>query len=220
MSVLTVSTSSGVEVQRGSGVFLRRVELAFWLLLLVVCNHSLLQGEVVSGFIFQPDRVVAGEWWRALLSPFVHLSWYHLALDAAAFLLLWQGLEEERPWGRWAFFLGSWGGSLLIPLLVAPRVLEGGLCGLSGVAHGLFAVTALELLFGGRREGGRVLGFGLLAGVVLKVAWETVFGGELIGSLHLGDVGVPVVLCHLGGLLGGSLAFGLLSLSGCREERS
>ncbi len=188
----------------------RRLELSFWLLLLIVCNHSLWNGQVAEQFIFVPDLVKGGEWSRTFLSTFTHVSKYHLLLDATAFLLLWNGLEEKRFWGRWVYFVGCWAGSIIVPLALSTQVYERGICGLSGVAHGLFAITALEMLFYRETKEARTVGRYLFVAVLAKVFWELIPGANLMSRLHLGDVGVPIVTSHLGGIVGGCIAFGVL----------
>ena len=94
----------------------------------------------------------------------------------------------------------------LVPILLEPRLDMLGLRGLSGVAHGLMVVTAFEsLLHGGKGERG--LGALLLGGVVVKVSLEQMTGEMLFANYHLGDLGFPVVSCHLGGARGGDVSY-------------
>lgn len=189
----------------------RRPELCLWILLLFVANLPLLNGSVAGLLVFFPEAVADGQWWRALTFPFVHLSGYHLLLDAAAFLLLYGGLEEGKRCRRILYVILPGAFSLLISLL-SPVVHASGLCGLSGIAHGLMAITALELI--SRRPGGTPLfraGVVVLAVVVVKTLLEVWTGQVLFVGLHFGAIGVPVVESHAGGLLGGLLAFALLN---------
>lgn len=174
-----------------------------WLLLLALVNLDLLLGNGPAvELAFDPAAVAAGEWWRLLSWPLVHVSWYHLLLDGAAFLLLWAGLEERRAGRRLLLVAGCALGSLLLPLAIAPQIQQLGLCGLSGVAHGLMAFSALEML---RHRSQRSLGWILLGGLLLKVAWELVSGTVVLQQLHLGDIGQPIVATHAGGVMGGIL---------------
>lgn len=192
--------------------WLGRGELCLWLFLMVVCNHSLLAGQMSGQYVFVPQLVMKGQWYRAVLSPFTHVSCYHLVLDGAAFLLLWHGLEGKAWRARWGYLAGCWAGSLAVPLALSAQVYERGLCGLSGIAHGLFAVTALEMLMHRDSKGSRTLGDLLFAGLMTKVLLEIVSGGGVMNYLHIGNVGVPIVTSHLGGLVGGCAVFGLLRL--------
>src|SRR6266536_1962650 len=123
-----------------------RFELGFLAALIVLLNLPLLHGGCAASLIFEPDRVAAGEWWRLFSHPFVHVSWYHLVLDAAAFLLLYRELDGTKWFERAGYLLASGAGSLLVSLWAAPLVQTHGLCGLSGIAHGLMSVSALGMM--------------------------------------------------------------------------
>jgi len=185
----------------------RQLEVGIWVLLLVACNYALMWGDVAENLIFVPQLVARGEWFRLFFSPFVHVSWYHLVLDATAFLLLWNGLLEKHWRGRLLFFTSCWLGSITTPLLISKNIYVIGLCGLSGIAHGLFAITALEMLFVQKDKLSKGIGLVLLCGVVAKIGLELGTGGVIMTSLHFGDIGQPVYSSHLGGLLGGGFAF-------------
>jgi len=184
----------------------------FWLAVLATCNIPLAFGSPSLPLVFFPDAVSSGQWWRLLTFPFVHASWYHLALDGVAFLMLWQGLEERSLRFRAVYLAGCWAGSLLLPLAASDLIAGHGLCGLSGISHGLMGITALEMMAHPRGERGKILGAALLTGLAAKSLWEIATGKVLLASFHLGSVGVPVVETHAGGLIGGVAAFTLLTL--------
>lgn len=183
----------------------RTSELALFAAVLALANLPLLFGRVCEPLLFEPARVAAGEWWRVLTGPLVHVSAYHLLLDAGAFLMLYRGLREPSRTKRLVLVAAPAAGSLLISL---PSLLAGGgsLCGLSGVAHGLLAVSALELMDTRDRTTVRIGAVGLFI-VAGKSVIEALTGHVLFASLHLGDVATPVAICHLGGVLGGLLAY-------------
>ncbi|BCR03613.1 hypothetical protein DESUT3_06820 [Desulfuromonas versatilis] len=150
----------------------------------------------------------------------VHVSLYHLLLDGSAFLLLYRGLDQPRG-ARRLFYLAATGlGSLLLPLAVSTEIYRIGLCGLSGIAHGLLGITALELLAGQPRRstlhrGGALL----LVGLTAKCLLEMITGEVLFAGLHFGTVGTPLVATHAGGLLGGLVGHGLpAALKGLRSD--
>jgi rhomboid family GlyGly-CTERM serine protease len=175
---------------------------------LAVLNFPLLKGDVFHGAVFHPASVHAGEWWRVVTHPFVHLSWYHLLLDAGAFLLLYGGLDEPSRSKRMLYITGCGLGSLTLSAWTAPVLHTQGLCGLSGVAHGLMAVSALESIWSG--SGNRKLyltGLVTLAIVVIKSIIEVMRGRMVFEFLHFGMMGVPVPECHLGGVLSGVVVF-------------
>ena len=143
-STLTPITARG-PIPRAADAMLR-VEVLIFALLLVLLNLALFTDRSTAALAFRADAVAAGEWWRLLTHPFVHVSWYHLFLDGAAFLSLYANLLAEKRWRRLVFAAASAAGSLLAALWASPLIADHGLCGLSGAAHGLMAVSALELL--------------------------------------------------------------------------
>lgn len=182
-----------------------RMELRLWLVLLLLANLGLLLGHgAASNLMYSPAAVAAGEWWRVGTWPWVHVSRYHLLLDGAAFLLLYQGLEAASAGRRLSYVLGAAAGSLFLPVLCSPEIGRLGLCGLSGLAHGLMAISALEL-YGHRRH--KRLGAWLFLGLLAKTVWELWSGAAFLQYWHFGDIGQPIVTTHAGGVLGGLLSF-------------
>lgn len=197
----------GVQTQTESKVF----ELALWTIFLAVINFSLLSGRPPELFVFDLERVKTGELWRIAAYPFAHVSIYHLLMDASAFLLLYAGLEEKKIFGRLFYTAGCGIGSLLFSLLCSDTIGTVGLSGLSGIAHGLMAVTSMELIK--KHERGTVLfrtGLVVFVVVFIKSIVEAWTGEVVFSALHLGSVGVPVVESHLGGVMGGIATFIIL----------
>jgi membrane associated rhomboid family serine protease len=167
--------------------------------LLIATNlHLLGVGPEASAYAFG-----ANTWpWLALLThSFVHVSWYHLLLDAGAFFTLYP-LCGDSPLRRLPILAACAAGALAGAML-NPSLAASGFCGLSGIDHGLMAFTALRLL--GER-GQRTIGAAVLAVVSLKVFAELGTGGVILASLHIGDVGQPNVWSHAGGVLAAILA--------------
>src|SRR6185503_21214520 len=102
---------------------------------LLLFNLPLLTGSFSDSFIFLPDAVRAGEWWRCLTHPFVHVSWLHLSLDGVAFVVLYHSLEARSKTTRLLCVVSCAASSLAAYMLIAPYVEARGLCGLSGIAH-------------------------------------------------------------------------------------
>ncbi|EAT14776.1 rhombosortase [Desulfuromonas acetoxidans] len=172
-----------------------------WIAVLGLCNVSLFwSGVPTTALMFDASAVASGQWWRLFTWPWVHVSGYHLLIDGLTFVLLYHGLHARR----FMFLLWTVVGSLVVPLLVSRVIYVYGLCGLSGVAHGLMAVSCLELM---KNSDSRVIGGLFLAALVGKTVWEVATGNVVFHHLHLGDIGHPVVTTHLGGLLGGLAAF-------------
>lgn len=196
------------------------IDVALFVLVLVLVNLPLLGGGFRESLVFMPDYVWKGEWWRAPLHPFVHLSWYHFLLDAGAFLLLYHGLDERRVLRRLAFVAACGLGSLIVPVLTSPVVQTQGLCGLSGIAHGLTAISAIESIEREPRAHGRLLCFGAVSFMLLAVKsiLEVLTGHVLLEPLHFGMVGLPTPASHAGGVLSGALtALAVSSKPGSEE---
>jgi len=188
----------------------RGIEIGFWLVLLVSANWALLWGGTISTrLVFDSAAVTAGEWWRVFSFPWVHVSRYHLLLDGAAFLLLYAGIEERFILRRLLLVFGSGVGSLLLPLAISSQIHQIGLCGLSGIAHGLTAVSAGEMLKNPKQK--RIGGW-LLLGLSVKTVWELWTGTAFLQHLHLGDIGQPIVATHAGGVVGGLAGYLLLQV--------
>ncbi|RMG58301.1 MAG: rhombosortase [Gammaproteobacteria bacterium] len=190
----------------------RGFEVRLWILILGIVNLGLINQQPNLALHFSLEAVGRGEWWRILTWPFVHVSVYHLLLDGTAFLLLLDSLKQTPAWRRTFLVITACTGSLLVPLWLAPELGQVGLCGLSGPAHGLAAVWALEMIARRRSDShGKRLGWLLLVGLFGKCAWELWQGQVVFADLHFGGIGHPVVSTHAGGLLGG--LFGWLMLN-------
>ena len=183
----------------------KEFEIRALIAMLVLTNLGLLLGNIPSiNLMFQSDAVVTGQWWRLVSWPFVHVSRYHLLLDATAFLLLYSGLRESRWQTRLGYLLITFTGSLLLPLLISPEISQLGLCGLSGPTHGFFAISALELR---QTDNGKKLGNLLLLLLILKTGWELLSGAVILQQFHFGDIGQPIVATHAGGMLSGLISY-------------
>jgi len=180
-----------------------RFELTALAAIIVLLNLPLLKGACAVGMIFLPDRVAAGEWWRLFTYSFVHVSWYHLLLDATSFLVLYQGLTGRKAFERMTCVFACGAGSLLTSLWSAPVVQTLGLCGLSGIAHGLLAVSALDQMKGPMDKTLQRAGAAAFIIVVAKSIIEAATGRIAFEYLHFGALGSPIAVCHAGGVLGG-----------------
>ena len=184
----------------------RRPSPDLWIFagIVLLLNLHLVGFGSPAPFIFHLSEAAKGQWWRLVTHPFAHLTFYHLALDAGAFFLLYAGLSETRI-GRRLAFVGIGGlSSLTAALVLAPGFDRLGLCGLSGIAHGLMAVSGLEMICEGKHRTAGWFSFGLVAA---KSAWETAYGQVLFEFMHMGLCGTPLAACHLGGVLGALALF-------------
>ncbi|MBW2412079.1 MAG: rhombosortase, partial [Deltaproteobacteria bacterium] len=150
------------------------------------------------------EALRAGQWWRLFSHPFVHLTWYHLLLDAGAFFILYTGLQEKRVICKLTIAFACSGFSLIAALCFTPDIEAKGLCGLSGIAHGLMAHSGLELIHTRKRIWVGLFSFLL---VFIKSIYEFITGEVVFTFMHMGLCGSPLAACHLGGVMGGILSF-------------
>src|SRR5438445_3388334 len=170
-----------------------RPELLIFICLLVIFNAPVVIGSCWQSLVFYPAPVRAGEWWRLFTHPFVHVTWYHLLLDGSAFMVLYQSLLAPRLISRLAFVFSGAAASLLVSW--ASMGLDGGLCGLSGIAHGLMAVSALELVARHPPHSAqRRLGLITFILVVTKAAVEALTGRVCFSFFEFGLLGQPLAV--------------------------
>jgi rhomboid family GlyGly-CTERM serine protease len=177
-----------------------RPEIFVFIALIAIFSGTTLVGACWQSMAFQRDAVAHGQWWRVLTHPFVHLTWYHLLLDATAFITLFAGLLDKSLLRRLGFVLGGAAGSLIFSCsaFTSPQQT---LCGLSGIAHGLMAVSALEMT-ASNDSGLKRLGWISFGLVVVKAAFEAGTGRMFFAFLDFGLLGDPVAVSHAGGVIG------------------
>ncbi|MDJ0622458.1 MAG: rhombosortase, partial [Desulfocapsaceae bacterium] len=183
-------------------------KLTGWLFLLILlaCNLHLFAGTSPADLIFQKRDVLEGQIYRIVTHPFVHVSWYHLILDAAAVFILWLGMAVSLRWRHLACFFAA-AASLGGAVMFSPVIDYYGLCGLSGMAHGLVVfVGMLWFLDNTGDPYQKTLGFIFMISVSLKAIVEVWAGSGVFDYFHLGRLGVPIVHSHLGGVVGGFVA--------------
>lgn len=178
-------------------------DLALIFTLIVFLNRHLVGIGTGLPAIFTPGAATSGEWWRLFTHPFVHVSWYHLTLDAGGFLLLYTGLAETRIRAKAMLCAVCAGTSLAAAMVFSPALEAAGLCGLSGIAHGLMAFQGIEMM---RDPRDRRVGLASLVIVSGKGFYELLTGRVLFDFLHFGMYGTPLAACHFGGVVGGVLA--------------
>jgi membrane associated rhomboid family serine protease len=136
-----------------------------------------------------PVAVAQGQWWRPLTAAFLHIGVVHLALNMLAVLVF--GSELERQLGRWRFLavylVSALGGAASIQLFGDPLR---PVAGASTAIYGLLGAFGVLMIV--RREDIR----GLLTLLAINVFISFLPGVSLLG--------------HLGGLLAGAVATGIL----------
>jgi len=194
---------------------MRRFETLLFAVLLGGLNVSLLSGSFSENLIYLPEKVAQGQIYRLITHPFVHISLYHLVLDGAAFLILYSQLKAESVIRRFAYLLGIHAAVTLGVTIALPHIDAVGYCGISGVAHGLMAIWCLERIFVKKTDPEQKIEQRIarivLVGLIAKSVYEVTVGHVFFESMHLGDVGVPVVASHLAGVIGAAISFCLLN---------
>jgi hypothetical protein len=69
------------------------------------------------------------------------------------------------------------------------------------------AFNGLEMSYNPSERRAGLLVFWLVAA---KSVWEAINGQVIFGFMHMGACGTPQAVCHLGGVIGGTVAYWLL----------
>jgi rhomboid family GlyGly-CTERM serine protease len=190
-------------------MFKQKWELWIYVAMLVAANMGLLWGSVATDWYYYPEHVLSGQWYRVFTHAFVHVSWYHLLLDGSAFLMLYTMLRQPNAVKRTLYVVGANLGCVVGVTLVLPAQGSLGYAGLSGIAHGLMAVWALECIAESRNKTTQRMGWITLGIVLGKALIEAVYGGVVFAFMHGNLMGQPIGISHLSGILGAGLAYGL-----------
>lgn len=162
-----------------------------------VALAALLASRSPELFELGRGALAGGEWWRLATYALVHANAAHAWLDvgALAVLLLGFGLSRRAAWlaiiGTPLIGVGT--------LLAHPEFTS--TCGLSGLLHGLFVLTALEQ--GARTSGTRRIAFVTAAlAVTFKAGFEMLSGTPVFTDSN--DFGAPIAFAAhgIGALLG------------------
>lgn len=194
----------------------RNMELIVISALLIAVNLHLVTDGCKNPLIFVPGTSGPLGFAAFILHPLVHVSFYHLALDAGAFLYLWSGLQTSLT-HRIASLVISHAASFWGLMILAPDSATSGFCGLSGIAHGLMAVFCLEMAMNRNLRLAGLTGLCIVGG---KCMFEVGFGHGLFAPWHMGYCGVPVPESHLGGFLGGFISFALFNAMNGQTQTS
>ena len=185
-------------------------ETYIYIAIIALLNIPLLLGSVNTSMIYSLQNLASGRLWTIATHPFIHVSLYHLMLDGAAFVILYSCLAEPGIRRRTIYVAGCGLTSLLAALVVLPTQNSLGYCGLSGIAHGLMAITCLEMVMD-RKSDRTTRAAAAIAMLLLlgKCIFEAVTGSVVFSFMHAGNIGTPVAICHAGGVLGGCLLFAI-----------
>ncbi len=173
-------------------------DIWFFILAIIFANSHIITGNFRKNLVFLPGPALSGEWIRFFTHPFIHITWYHLVLDAGAFFLLYTGLKEAKITIRLFYVIVCGTFSLGFAMFFSPMIKNLGLCGLSGIAHGLMAISCLEMI-----QSGEKAGIVSLLGLIFKGIYEFITGNLLFAFLQFGMCGSPIAPSHTGGIIGG-----------------
>ncbi|SDD36832.1 Membrane associated serine protease, rhomboid family [Geodermatophilus telluris] len=150
------------------------------------------RSPVFAEFSQIPVQVVLGEDWRLLTGAFLHIGITHLLLNMLSLLVFGPELERRLGWARYlaVYLVSALGGAVAIQLFGEPGR---AVAGASAALYGLLG--ALGVLMLAARQDLR----GLLTLLAINVVISFLPGVSLLG--------------HLGGLVAGVLATGLLVLT-------
>ena len=157
-------------------------------------------GRLLNWLQFDRDAIMAGEFWRVVTGNLVHWSREHFWLDVGAFLII--GLLYEPKFGRrYPWLLLSSAAAVGISLFVFQPDLHT-YRGLSGVDSGQFAgAVAIECL-AAMKERRRWIWVAPAATIFCgKIGYEALSGRLFFGTESLGNIGQPVPLAHVAGVL-------------------
>lgn len=172
--------------------------------LITVCCTLLYFMETDSLLAFRRSAISNGEYWRLFTGNLLHTNQWHLLMNLAG---LWVLLLLFKPHFKALSFTLIFSALCLLQglglYLFYPGLL--GYVGLSGMLHGLFTYGAIRDISTGLKSG-----YLLLLGVIIKVAYEQIFGAsvqvtEMIGARVATEA-------HLVGVITGILSVGLFSL--------
>lgn len=210
MSTQTVSNSPKLTINTTGSHWHKETNLL--LLIVLILNLPLFFDGSTANWAFS-EETINGKWWQLLTHPFVHVSWYHLLLDATALFTLYPGLTESRRSVRLGYLAATATGSLMMAIWRSPEIVSIGFCGLSGVAHGILFIWSIELIEKKNQQPWiRKIGILSLSTVLIKCLWEAAINMPLVGFMHFDLMGTPILACHLGGVSGGIVALGLKKL--------
>ncbi|OKY25557.1 rhombosortase [Thalassotalea sp. PP2-459] len=174
---------------------LRRTDLYPIALFLICILAFFLNEQYYQLFEFDRSSLEQGQLWRLLTSHMLHTNHLHLLLNLAALALLF--LLHRRYYYRYEFPLLMFIAAIIVSVGVyysSPELQR--YVGMSGVLHALFIWGAIQDI-----KQKDHTGYLLLAGVLIKVGYEQLFGAsEQLANMIDANVAIDA---HLWGIIAG-----------------
>ena len=155
-------------------------------------------------FIYNRELIEQGQIWRIITGHLLHTNGYHLVLNLSALWMLWALHGHYYSFKNITSLFITSGIICSIGLFYfSPSITQ--YVGLSGVLHGLFIFgAALDVSYKDKSTGKasfRVSGLLMLVGIIIKLAYEQLFGAnEQVSMLIAAKVAIDA---HLWGAIGG-----------------
>ncbi|MEE8807827.1 MAG: rhomboid family intramembrane serine protease [Lactimicrobium sp.] len=132
--------------------------------------------------------VLGGQWWRLLTAGFVHLSFWHIAMNLSAFISMGQSMENNLGHARFGLllFVCIVAGNIMVCLL-APHTLAAGLStGLYGLM--VFAIVRIAQKYGMEAiTHNSAMVYTIFVNLVMNflpgISWQGHLGGAIAGAL-------------------------------------
>lgn len=138
---------------------------------------------------YERSAILAGQWWRLLTAPIVHLGWIHMLLNATGLMLVFSLFWERVSTNTWLIGItGCSLGSSIGLLIFNPNV--DWCVGMSGMLHGLLALGIIASLDKDRWLAG-IAGLLLLAKLLSELtggpmpSTERIIGNAVVTEAHL-----------------------------------
>lgn len=187
---------------------MKRLEIIIYAGLIALVNLPIVFGLGIDSMFYLPVKAFGGQAYRFITHPFAHVTFFHLFLDGTAFFLLYAMLADKSSLRRTCYVIVSAVASLAAVTIKMPSLTSVGYCGLSGIAHGLMAVTSLEMILGTDSDTTQKrAGMISLALLIAKSVYEMITGKMMFGFIYGGLIGSPVAVSHIGGVIGGSVMY-------------
>lgn len=165
------------------------VNAAIWLIAVLAGSRQLLEPFALATEVRFPggplEGVVYGDWYRMLSAAFVHVDFWHIALNMLALWILGSILEPVL--GRWRFItlygLSALGGSAVSLLGLGPGEIG---IGASGAVFGLFGTLFVVARRFGRDVSSVVVILvinAVISFTVPNIDWRAHLGGLITGAV-------------------------------------